>query len=73
MPPLTNREMGDRIGVTHSAVSRIRHGIRLPSLEVMGRIAKEFKWPVPAQIRSRERGRYASDFDRLVRGRRPAR
>lgn len=68
VPPLTNREMGEKIGVTHSAVSRIRNGIRKPSLEVMRKIDKRFGWTVQAQSASMQKGRYAKDFDLLVRG-----
>jgi transcriptional regulator with XRE-family HTH domain len=36
---MTNRELGDLIGVSASMASRIRNGKRLPSIEVMDRLA----------------------------------
>lgn len=39
---ITNREFGERIGVTHSMASRIRHGQRLPGVSTMERISEEF-------------------------------
>lgn len=64
----TNREVADRIGLTHSAVSRIRSGQRYPGVEVMGVIAREFKWPVNSQVEARLAGVYADRFELAVCG-----
>lgn len=66
----TNKSMGERIGLSHSTVSRIRVGLRLPSIEVMGKIAQEFGWTLEDQFASRTKGAkvYAKAFDKLVRG-----
>ena len=44
-PPVTNVEVGRRIGVDPSLASLYRHGKRLPSLPVLMAIFKEFKVP----------------------------
>lgn len=62
---MTNEEIGKLIGLTHSAVSRLRRGERLPSIEVMVAIAKHFDWSVADQVRTRStRGAnaYAIEF-----------
>ncbi len=40
--PLTNMEIGDRLGIHHSMASRLRHGQRLPSADLQDRISVEF-------------------------------
>lgn len=45
----THPEVGKRIGLTYSAVSRIRSGDRYPSLAVMRAIEREYAWPVAEQ------------------------
>lgn len=45
----TNPEVGKRIGLTYSAVSRIRNGERYPSLAVMRAIEREYAWTVADQ------------------------
>lgn len=50
---MTNEEIGKKLGLTHSAVSRIRRGERLPSLEVMMAIDVNFGWPMPDQVMTR--------------------
>jgi transcriptional regulator with XRE-family HTH domain len=39
---ITNDQLGKRIGVSHAMASRLRHGKRLPSVEVIRNIRKEF-------------------------------
>lgn len=65
---MTNELIGDKIGLTHSAVSRIRRGERLPSIEVMTKIDTVFKWSVVDQIAERAMGarRYAGRFNEVV-------
>jgi transcriptional regulator with XRE-family HTH domain len=42
MRRMTNQEVADRIGLTHTAVSRIRSGQRRASVAVIRRIVSEF-------------------------------
>lgn len=49
----TNREVGDRIGLSHSSVSRIRAGERIPSIDVMQVIAREYGWSLDDQAAAR--------------------
>lgn len=50
---MTNEEVGKRIGLTYSAVSRLRRGERLPSIEVMVAVSREFGWDVADQVKVR--------------------
>ena len=64
---MTNERIGKLIGLTHSAVSRIRRGERLPSLKVMVAIGVQFRWPVMEQIEARTRpGEYAEQFNLAI-------
>lgn len=63
-PTLTNRELGDLVGLTHSSISRIRSGTRIPSSDVMLQIERVFGWPIDEQIRARSK--YAAEFERRV-------
>lgn len=49
----TNREVGDRIGLSHSSVSRIRAGERIPSVDVMVVIQTQYGWTLPDQVKAR--------------------
>jgi len=64
----TNEEIGQRIGLGHSGVSRIRSGDRFPSLAAMRRIERAYGWKIGDQIAAREKGQfeYAHEFDRRV-------
>lgn len=69
---ITNRELGELIGLTHSSVSRIRSGHRWPSIDAMRRIEAVLGWKVDEQIRLRPTdesgttGRYAKELERRV-------
>lgn len=63
---LNNRELGELIGLTHSSVSRIRHGFRRPSSTVMLTIQDKLGWPVDEQIRTKG-AKYAKELERRVR------
>lgn len=70
---MTNQEFGARVGITHSAASRLRNGQRLPSIELMEKIAAAFPaFPVPAQLKARKAKCYDSELRRLVLERKPA-
>lgn len=62
---LTNREFGDRIGVSPSMASRIRNGDRLPSLRVLQAIHEEFGTPVDKLLGEASQG--PEQFGQLVR------
>lgn len=60
----TNEAIAQAIGLTHSGVSRIRSGQRLPLLGTMSRIAKSFDWPVEKQVRAKIDGKYVEEFEK---------
>lgn len=63
---MTNQAVGERIGLTYSAVSRLRSGQRLPSLKVMAAIADQFNWSMVDQINVRTTqgaDGYAAEFN----------
>lgn len=64
---VTNRRIGQDIGMGHSGVSRIRSGERLPSVTVMSRIARVYKWQLEDQVRARLDNRYAEEWERVLR------
>lgn len=64
----TNIEVAERIGLSHSSVSRIRSGDRLPSIDVMANIAESYGWDFTSQVHSRQAGTYADDFEAVISG-----
>jgi transcriptional regulator with XRE-family HTH domain len=66
---LTNRRVAQLLDLTHSGVSRIRSGDRLPSIDLMSTIAKVLDWPVNEQFAARDKGRdaYKTGFEEAVR------
>lgn len=64
----TNQDVAAKIGLTHSGVSRIRTGDRLPSVATMGRIQEQYGWSVQAQVEARGIGIYAAQFERALIG-----
>lgn len=65
---MTNAAVGELIGLSHSGVSRIRAGERLPSIDVMQAIAREFSWDLGVQAVQRAKGgkRYSAEFERHI-------
>lgn len=63
---VTNREVGEVLGVTHSMISRIRSGSRKPSLALMTRIEYEFHWSVQSQAHNLILGTYESEFEQVL-------
>lgn len=63
---VTNQKVADELGITHSAVSRIRSGDRLPSLQLVRRINHVYGWSVEEQISDLDPHRYAEAFERLL-------
>lgn len=68
----TNKTVAERIGLTHSTISRIRNGHRVPSVDAMVRIEAETKWSVADQIKARQEGTYAEAFRKRVLKEQPA-
>ncbi|HEU5046089.1 MAG TPA: helix-turn-helix transcriptional regulator [Nocardioidaceae bacterium] len=62
----TNAEIGTRIGLSHSGVSRIRSGGRIPNLETMRRIEQATGWSIEKQTRAAADGRYVDEFEDKV-------
>lgn len=66
----TNVAIAEKLGVDHSTVSRIRHGQRYPSRELMRRISEKFGWLVVHQMDLLpDKGRnmrYAHEFEKKV-------
>lgn len=52
MAGVTNQAVGDRLGLSLSAVSRLRHGKRSPSLQTIMRLHQEFDLPVEPMVRA---------------------
>lgn len=67
----TNVAIAEKLGVDHSTISRIRHGQRYPSRELMRRIAEKYGWLVVHQLDLLpDKGRnlrYAEQFEKRVR------
>lgn len=63
-----NKEVGRRLGLTHTAISRIRSGKRLPSIATMRQIQLEYHWSIEAQtVRHGEGGgAYGRAFERML-------
>lgn len=66
----TNPEVGKRIGLSYSGVSRIRSGDRYPSLAVMRKIREAYGWSLAdQQALIPDTGRnmdYAAEFERRI-------
>jgi len=62
----TNVQVAQAIGMTHSGVSRIRSGDRLPSVEKMVEIAAALGWSVEDQVKARTEGKYAEQFEAIL-------
>jgi len=60
---VTNQRVAEDLGVTHSAVSRIRTGDRHPSLELMVTIAKRYGWTTDRQVAAVHDRKYATEFE----------
>lgn len=60
---MTNQEVANLIGLSHSSVSRIRKGERSPSLGAMVRIDASLDWPIDQQVTAKIEGVYAAYFE----------
>jgi transcriptional regulator with XRE-family HTH domain len=66
---VTNQRVADDLGITHSAVSRIRSGDRAPGLEVMMTMHESWGWDLAEQALARKLGTYAEEFERVLAAR----
>ena len=62
IPPLTNSQIAEALGLSESGVSRLRSGDRLPSLEVMQKIETKYGWTVQGQSNARQAGKWTEAF-----------
>jgi len=60
---VTNQQVAEDLGITHSMVSRIRSGERIPSLNIMLKMHEEWDWPLEEQALSRHLGKFAEEFE----------
>lgn len=71
----TNAAVGRTIGLTESAVSRIRSATRYPSIRALKRIASAYAWPVEDQLKliptepGTYDGRYAEALEQKINAR----
>lgn len=66
VPRISNQQLGQLIGLSHSSVSRLRSGERGTSVEVMLKVEKLLGWDLHDQIAHRDKGQYASKLERLL-------
>lgn len=69
--PVTNREIGLKIGVSHAQVSRLRNGGRKPSITTMANINIFLGWDIRRQIRAMRNRTYGPEFEQFLRERYP--
>jgi transcriptional regulator with XRE-family HTH domain len=60
---VTNERVAKDLGITHSAVSRIRTGSREPSFGLMVQIAKLYGWSLDSQAVAISNERYGEEFE----------
>lgn len=63
---VTNREVAELLGVTHSAISRIRSGDRMPSLDLMVEVSIKLNWAVEEQAYNRRLNTYRYEFEEVL-------
>lgn len=63
---VTNQRVAEELGVTHSMISRIRSGDRLPSLALVQRIYNKLGWSIEEQIVDHDKERYAAAFEAVL-------
>lgn len=61
---VTNEQVAQNLGISHSMVSRIRSGDRLPSYTLMHRIEAALQWTIADQVTAtRPPITYAQEFE----------
>lgn len=66
IPPLTNGQVAEALGLSESGVSRLRSGDRLPSLEVMQKIETVYGWSVQGQSNARQAEDWTGAFVKVL-------
>lgn len=61
---IKNKLVADRMGISESGVSLIRHGLRFPRMDTMEKVEHAFGWSVTEQVAVRKR--YAEEFEQVV-------
>jgi len=61
--PLTNKEVGEKLGISETAVSRYRTGVRHPKFPVQQAIERVFGWPVADQAVAHAREAWGAEFE----------
>jgi len=63
---LSNVELGELIGLSHSSASRVRSGQRAPGYRVMLAIERCFGWTIQDQVKllDTDRHEYAAELER---------
>lgn len=67
--PVSNSEIGERIGLTESGVSRLRSAARRPSVSTMEAIYKAYEWDVVEQFKIANYGSdlaWSEAFERVI-------
>lgn len=62
---LTNEQFGEKVGVHFTMASRLRNGMRLPSVNTLRRIVNEFDLSLDEAVTAHERG--SAEFGRFLR------
>lgn len=65
-PPVTNESVAKRLGLSHSMISRIRSGDRMPSFRTMQAIAAVYDWSLDAQGEAQRLDQYAAAFENVI-------
>lgn len=60
---ITNKEIGKTLDLDHTTVSRYRSGDRIPSLEIMLKIATEYNWDLTLQALSKKADLWHEGFE----------
>lgn len=64
--PVTNARVAKDLGITHSAVSRLRSGNRHPSVALIQAITNLTRWKEDYQIKALTNGDYAEKFEEML-------
>lgn len=60
---ISNGAFARATGMNHSMISRMRAGLRRPSILTMTMVERATKWKVESQARALANGRYAAEFE----------
>lgn len=63
---VSHAEVGRLLGCNFSMASRLRSGLRHPSVQMIGTIERVFGWKAGAQVKSANAGTYAADFEQCL-------